>query len=84
MMGRYYSLNPESLKCNPVNLFNIDNFLEANLDAQLIHDEIKIDRELENVPEEEMEFLLNQTLFGEVQAPALAKGIKVETLWMLR
>ena len=40
----------------------IDNFLEANLEAQMIQDELNIDKDLENVPEEEFEALLNETL----------------------
>ena len=44
-------------------LKHLDNFLEANLEAQMVQDEIKIDRELKNVPEAEFENLLNETLY---------------------
>ena len=40
----------------------LDNFLEANMDAQLIHDEIKIDSELEKVPDKDLESLLKDFL----------------------
>ena len=47
---------------HPDNMRILDNFLEANLDAHLIHDEIKIDADLEKVPEKNMESLLKDFL----------------------
>ena len=36
----------------------VDNFLEASLDATLAHDEMKIDEDVENMTEDEMEEIL--------------------------
>ena len=37
----------------------VDNFLEASLDATLAHDEMKIDEDVENMTEEDMEEILS-------------------------
>ena len=49
-------------RLTPKNMKILDNFLDANLDAQLIHDEIRIDSELEKVPDKDLESLLLKAL----------------------
>ena len=62
-MIRILSGNPLNQNFNyDENMKTLDNFLEANLDAHLIHDELKIDAGLEEVPEKAMESLLNDFL----------------------
>ena len=61
-MLRILGGNPQNYNFNPENMKTLDNFLEANLDAQLIQDEIKIDSELEKVPDKDLECLLNDFL----------------------
>ena len=61
-MLRILGGNPLNYNFNPENMMILDNFLEANLDAHLIHDEIKIDADLEKVPEKNMESLLRDFL----------------------
>ena len=61
-MLRILGGNPQNYNFNPENMKTLDNFLEANLDAQLIHDEIKIDSELEKVPDKDLESLLLKAL----------------------
>ena len=61
-MLRILGGNPLNHNFNPENMKTLDNFLEANLDAQLIHDEIKIDSELEKVPDKDLECLLKDFL----------------------
>ena len=61
-MLRILGGNPLNHNFNPENMKTLDNFLEANLDAQLIQDEIKIDSELEKVPDKDLECLLNDFL----------------------
>ena len=61
-MLRILGGNPPNSNFNPENMKILDNFLEANLDAHLIHDEIKIDADLEKVPEKNMESLLRDFL----------------------
>ena len=61
-MIRILGGNPLNQNFNPENMKTLDNFLEANLDAHLIHDELKIDAGLEEVPEKAMESLLNDFL----------------------
>lgn len=61
-MLRILGGNPQNYNFNPENMKTLDNFLEANLDAQLIHDEIKIDSELEKVPDKDLESLLKDFL----------------------
>ena len=43
-----WQFNDEGQKC-------VDNFLEASLDATLVMDELKMNREIESMTEEEME-----------------------------
>ena len=62
------------------NLKILDNFLEANLDAQLIQDELRMDQEIENVPEEEFESLLNEIIGSNPISEEQYCGIKVEPL----
>ena len=61
-MIRILGGNPLNQNFNSENMKTLDNFLEANLDAHLIHDELKIDAGLEEVPEKAMESLLNDFL----------------------
>jgi len=69
--GNWGAKKGESLK-------SLDNFLEANLEAQMIQDELKIDSQLENVPDEEFENLLNEINCSESNETCF--GIKVEPL----
>ena len=61
-MLRILGGNPLNHNFNPENMKTLDNFLEANLDAQLILDELKIDSELEKVPDKDLECLLRDFL----------------------
>jgi len=61
-MLRILGGNPLNHNFNPEYMKTLDNFLEANMDAQLIQDEIKIDSELEKVPDKDLECLLKDFL----------------------
>ena len=58
----FYTCIRKEHKYGFLSLKILDNFLDANLDAQLIHDEIKIDSELEKVPDKDLECLLKDFL----------------------
>ena len=59
---RIFGGNSINNSFNPENMKILDNFLDANLDAQLIQDEIRIDSELEKVPDKDLESLLLKAL----------------------
>ena len=61
-MLRILGGNPLNYNFDPGNMKILDNFLEANLDAQLIHDEIKMDSKLMKVPDKDLESLLEDFL----------------------